>query len=58
MLFDQYVRPSTTIEISLSIIEIAFQLGYTNPANFTRAFNRWAGMSPSKFRNTYKDVPK
>ena len=35
----------------LSIMEIAFQLGYTDPAHFTRAFHRWAGISPSQFRH-------
>lgn len=34
----------------ISIEQIAEQLGYTNPSNFSRAFNRWANMSPSQFR--------
>jgi AraC-like DNA-binding protein len=29
--------------------EIAFMLGYTDSANFRRAFRRWAGVPPSKF---------
>jgi AraC-like DNA-binding protein len=33
-----------------SIAEIANQLGYKNQGNFTRAFYRWAGVSPSEFR--------
>ena len=32
------------------ISEIARQLGYANQGNFTRAFHRWAGVSPSAFR--------
>jgi AraC-like DNA-binding protein len=32
------------------ITEIAYDLGYTNVANFTRAFKRWAGVPPSQFR--------
>jgi len=35
----------------LSIDEIAFTLGYTDTANFRRAFIRWTGVSPSVFRN-------
>jgi AraC-like DNA-binding protein len=30
--------------------EIAAELGYTDPANFTRAFRRWAGVPPKAFR--------
>lgn len=33
-----------------SIAEIAHQLGYSNQGNFTRAFYRWAKVSPSEFR--------
>jgi AraC-like DNA-binding protein len=33
-----------------SIEEIAYILGYGDPANFRRAFRRWAGMPPSRFR--------
>jgi len=34
----------------LSVAEIAKLLGYSDPAHFTRAFRRWAGMTPSKYR--------
>jgi AraC-like DNA-binding protein len=32
------------------ILEIANQLGYRNQSHFTRAFQRWAELSPSQFR--------
>ena len=35
---------------AISIAEIAHQLGYGNQGNFTRAFYRWAKVSPSEFR--------
>ena len=37
-------------ERSISLSDICYEIGYTNPANFTRAFRRWAGLSPRQFR--------
>lgn len=34
----------------VSVTEITFLLGFTDVSNFTRAFKRWTGMSPTKFR--------
>lgn len=34
----------------LELQAIATRLGYTNPANFTRAFRKWTGESPSQYR--------
>lgn len=33
-----------------SILEIAYSLGYSDPAHFTRAFKRWMGVSPRAYR--------
>ena len=33
-----------------SLGQIAFKLGYADPANFTRAFQRWTGKTPSAYR--------
>lgn len=38
---------------SMSIIDISGELGYTNSANFTRAFRRWAGVSPRQHRQLH-----
>lgn len=42
---------------TMKLIDIAFELGYTEPANFTKAFKRWTGVSPREFRNLHlRDV--
>jgi AraC-like DNA-binding protein len=32
------------------VIDVALDLGYSDPAHFTRAFERWAGVPPREFR--------
>lgn len=34
----------------VGITEVAFLLGYVEPASFTKAFRGWCGMSPSEYR--------
>lgn len=41
---------------SLQVLDIAFNLGYDNPANFTRAFKRWAGVTPYQFRLSHLEA--
>jgi AraC-like DNA-binding protein len=35
---------------SMSASQIATELGYRDPTNFSHAFKRWTGRSPSEFR--------
>ena len=35
-----------------SISAISYSLGFTEPANFTRSFKTWTGMSPKQFRQS------
>lgn len=39
---------------ALSITEITFLLGFSDTSNFTRAFKRWEGVSPTDFRCAVK----
>ncbi|RMJ02577.1 HTH-type transcriptional regulator VirS [Marinobacter litoralis] len=41
----------------MSIDEIAERLGYSDPSNFSRAFKKWEGVSPSAWRNLHVDPP-
>ena len=49
--FDQAVK--LLQDPTHQLIDIAFELGYTDAANFTRAFKRWTGVSPREFRRLH-----
>ena len=42
-------------EAGKKVIDIALDLGYSDQANFTRAFRRWAGVPPSEYRRLRVD---
>jgi len=44
-LADLYLRDSTA-----TITDVAYQLGYSNPPAFTRAFRRWTGIAPHTYQ--------
>jgi AraC-like DNA-binding protein len=48
-LAENYVRDAT-----ISLLEIAFVLGYSDYSSFSRAYKRWKGISPSKIRKLEK----
>jgi AraC-like DNA-binding protein len=52
-LIDEYRRDRALrllMRADHSILEIAYSLGYSDPAHFTRAFKRWTGVSPRIYR--------
>lgn len=40
----------------LMILEVANQVGYEDQANFTRAFKRWYGITPGRWRRTQREA--
>ncbi len=56
-LLDQRIRNAQILlETSdLTITEIAHSLGYENPMYFSRVFHKAKGLSPTKYRKTYRD---
>lgn len=46
------VRFKASVELlrqGMKFIDVAYELGYSDPAGFTRAFKRWSGTTPSDF---------
>jgi AraC-like DNA-binding protein len=39
------------------VIDAAFDLGYSDPAHFTRAFRAWTGLTPREYRNARCSSP-
>ena len=42
----------------LNVSEVAYSLGYEDPANFGRACRRWFGMSPGRYREKINEPPR
>ncbi|WP_018525402.1 AraC family transcriptional regulator [Alkalispirochaeta alkalica] len=47
------VATSLLLDTTLSIKEIAWELGYQNPFHFSRSFRRYAHLSPRAYRQQY-----
>ncbi len=38
----------------MSMTDVALEVGYTDPANFSKQFKRWTRLSPTEYRRMYK----
>jgi AraC-like DNA-binding protein len=45
---------------TMSIAQIGVRLGFEDPSNFSRAFRKWTGVSPQRWRHNFKEghVPR
>lgn len=50
---EQALRLISDTNISISISEIAYQLGFNHITSFYTAFHRWTGMAPKAFQQHY-----
>jgi AraC-like DNA-binding protein len=41
----------------LSVAEVSWLVGYSEPSAFHRAFKRWRGVSPRSFREDRRHAP-
>ncbi|MFQ6538059.1 MULTISPECIES: AraC family transcriptional regulator [Aphanothece] len=41
----------------IPLIEVAYSLGYSDPANFSHAFKRWTGVAPRQYRQLNASHP-
>jgi AraC-like DNA-binding protein len=42
-------------DASLTVSEVGYVLGFTEPSAFHRAFRRWHGVTPMEFRRTNRE---
>lgn len=42
----------------MTLLEIAYLLGFADPSNFFRAFRRWFDATPGEYRARLMDAPK
>ena len=43
---------------SISLTQLASLLGYADPSTFSRAFTRWNGISPQKWKQHKYQIPR
>ncbi len=46
------------VQPGVTLTAIAFELGYSDTAHFSRAFKKWTGMNPSAYRSSRAQIPE
>ena len=49
----RFKQARISIMKGVKLAQIATELGYADAGSFTRAFERWTGMPPKHYRNTF-----
>ena len=49
----RFLKARELIQRQEKISDVALRLGYADAGSFTRAFERWAGMSPRQYRKRH-----
>ena len=49
----RFLKARELIQRQEKICDVALRLGYADAGSFTRAFERWAGMSPRQYRKRH-----
>ena len=49
----RFIKAQKLIQQQKKIAEVAIRLGYADVGSFTRAFERWAGVSPTQYRKRF-----
>ena len=52
--FDMALRKLKTMHLSIG--QVAKELGFRDPSSFSRAFQRWTGMSPRAYRRMLRQT--
>jgi len=53
----QEIAEKYLTDLSLSIAEVSYLLGYSEPSALHRAFKRWKGVTPQAFRESQRAYP-
>jgi len=51
----RFIKARELIQQHEKIAEVATRLGYADAGSFTRAFERWTGMSPRQYRKRFNE---